>query len=136
MVYLHFKNLEENTYQRRPADYIFLLIMVAIVTLGVAALLKSNSVWSIFYLVIVYLNCKLNRHMQFFLLGIPVPVPAPYLPFIFLLLGTDITEISGFIIGHICYFFEDVFPKLPTSRGRKPFTAPAFLRNLCRPLEQ
>ena len=135
MVYIHFKNLEENTYQRRPADFIFILSLAAFTILGISAYFKYTQVWSIFYMVVIYLNCKLSRDMQIFIFGLPIPMPAPYLPFMFMLLGFQIHEFLGFCIGHIIYFFEDVFPKLPTSQGRKVFAAPGFLKNLCRNLE-
>ena len=39
-------------------------------------------------------------------------------------------DIQGLVIGHIFYFLEDVYPRMPNSGGRRLLEAPRFLKNL------
>eukprot|EP00948_MAST-09A_sp_MAST-9A-sp1_P001446 g1446.t1 len=69
----------------------------------------------------VYLWGRRNPHvpMAFFVF---IPFPAPYLPWVFLLVallfGNSLTnDLLGIAVGHIFYFLEDVYPRLAKIRG-------------------
>jgi hypothetical protein len=61
---------------------------------------------------------------------------APYLPWV--LMGFSIIlqndwpygDILGFAIGHIYYFLEDVYPRMPSSGGRRLLQAPTFVKDV------
>ena len=63
---------------------------------------------------------------------------APYLPWVLLsfslLLGHDVTsDLLGIAVGHLYFFFEDVFPALAVARGwglRRPLGTPYVLHFL------
>ena len=58
----------------------------------------------------------------------------PYFMFAMILLsGYDVTlDFLGMIAGHVYYFFADVVPRVPETRGKKVLSAPNWLNNLCR----
>ncbi|OXB71091.1 UNVERIFIED_CONTAM: hypothetical protein H355_016809 [Colinus virginianus] len=61
-----------------------------------------------------------------------VSVQAPYLPFVLLLVsvlvGWNLADhLIGILVGHIYYFFEDIYPLLPTGKGRRVFRTPRLL---------
>ena len=39
-------------------------------------------------------------------------------------------DVLGLVVGHIFYFLEDVYPRMPGSGGRRLLQAPTFLKNL------
>ncbi len=41
-----------------------------------------------------------------------------------------LADILGLIVGHLYYFLEDVYPRLPQSGGRRLLAAPGFLKAL------
>jgi hypothetical protein len=61
---------------------------------------------------------------------------APYLPWVlmgFTVLINNIWpwgDLLGLAVGHLYYFLEDVYPRLPASGGRRILRAPDFLRDL------
>lgn len=64
-------------------------------------------------------------------------VRAPYLPwalaFVSLLMGAPIQDhVYGIVVGHIYYFFEDVYPLMPSSKGFRLFRTPWVLKLLCQ----
>eukprot|EP00929_Paragymnodinium_shiwhaense_P035398 TRINITY_DN19104_c0_g1_i2.p1 TRINITY_DN19104_c0_g1~~TRINITY_DN19104_c0_g1_i2.p1 ORF type:complete len:187 (+),score=34.41 TRINITY_DN19104_c0_g1_i2:96-656(+) len=63
-------------------------------------------------------------------------VRAPYLPWVLagisLMMGGNIQDhLMGIAVGHVYYFFEDVYPLLPTSKGLRIFRTPKVLKLLC-----
>ncbi|CAK0904631.1 unnamed protein product, partial [Prorocentrum cordatum] len=58
---------------------------------------------------------------------------ALYLPWVLacfaLLMGSSIKdETMGIFVGHVYFFFEDVYPVLPTSKGFRLFRTPKLLK--------
>jgi hypothetical protein len=43
-------------------------------------------------------------------------------------------DILGFAIGHIYYFLEDVYPRMPSSGGRRLLQAPTVIKDLYQAL--
>lgn len=63
-------------------------------------------------------------------------VKAPYLPwvlaFISLMMGGNIQDhLMGITVGHIYYFFADVYPVMPTSGGLRVFQTPKVIKMAC-----
>lgn len=80
------------------------------------------------FMCLMYLMSKRNRHEHFALIGLPmIRIPATYLPYLILILGVTNERLLGMVIGHVYFYFVDVYPKLPTSNGVKVFETPAFL---------
>jgi len=65
---------------------------------------------------------------------------APYLPWLLvwlsMFLGGKIKDHAmGIVVGHVFYFFEDVYPLMPTSKGFRLFRSPRLLKMLCNQIE-
>jgi Derlin-2/3 len=45
-------------------------------------------------------------------------------------------DILGFIVGHVYYYLEDVYPHLPLSNGDRLLKTPDWFRNLIQVPEQ
>ena len=63
-------------------------------------------------------------------------VRAPYLPWalagVSLLMGGGLKDhLYGIAAGHTYYFFQDVYPYMPSSKGFRLFRTPALLKTLC-----
>jgi Derlin-2/3 len=82
---------------------------------------------------LVYIWSRRNPDTRLSLLGLLV-FTAPYLPWVlmgfsFVLHGTiPKDEIMGVVIGHVWYFFNDVYP--PLHNGSRPFDPPAWWRRI------
>eukprot|EP00419_Tripos_fusus_P003485 CAMPEP_0172670958 /NCGR_PEP_ID=MMETSP1074-20121228/10614_1 /TAXON_ID=2916 /ORGANISM="Ceratium fusus, Strain PA161109" /LENGTH=103 /DNA_ID=CAMNT_0013487935 /DNA_START=427 /DNA_END=736 /DNA_ORIENTATION=+ len=62
-----------------------------------------------------------------------ITVRAPYVPWVLagisLLMGSNVQDhLMGIAVGHIYYFFVDVYPLLPTSKGIQLFRTPQVLK--------
>ena len=82
----------------------------------------------------LYLWARKNPNIMMSFLDV-IHFRSCFLPIFILLMivlsGFDPTlDILGSIAGHIYYFFDDVIPRLPETRGLKPLKAPAFLQHL------
>lgn len=63
---------------------------------------------------------------------------APYLPWVLvafsaLIGGSPIPDLLGLLVGHIYYFFEDIYPSTLAGRGRHLLSTPRFLYALIPP---
>lgn len=82
---------------------------------------------------LVYIWSRRNPDTRLSFLGLMV-FTAPYLPWVLMAfsLVTHSTiprdEIVGAVIGHIWYFFTDVYP--PLNNGSRPFDPPSWWRRL------
>lgn len=56
-----------------------------------------------------------------------IRIPATYLPYLILILGVTNERLLGMAIGHVYFYLEDVYPKLPTSSGVKYLQTPSLL---------
>jgi Derlin-2/3 len=80
------------------------------------------------FMCIMYLMSKRNRNHEFAIVGMPMlRIPGAFLPYVFLMLGFDKERLLGMVVGHVYYYFEDVFPKLPVSKGFRLFKTPGFM---------
>lgn len=81
---------------------------------------------------LVYVWSRRNPLIRMNFFGI-FEFEAPYLPYVLLgfsvILGnTVVVDVMGMVVGHIYYFFEDVFPN--SMNGYKLIKTPQFLRTL------
>lgn len=85
----------------------------------------------------VYVWARRNPYVRMSFLGL-FSFNAPYLPWVLLsfavVLGNSATvDLIGIIVGHVYYFFEDVYPLVADIRGwevRRWLAAPLLLRQL------
>eukprot|EP00918_Siedleckia_nematoides_P055106 GHVU01120175.1.p1 GENE.GHVU01120175.1~~GHVU01120175.1.p1 ORF type:complete len:214 (+),score=2.50 GHVU01120175.1:139-780(+) len=127
-------SLEEVVFRGRSADFLWMLM-----TTGGLMLLSSYIFGSgLFYgnslvNVMTYIWGRHNPSMRMNILFFTVRVP--YLPWVLgllgLLMGWNLTEhILGILIGHTYYFFEEIYPLMPTSKGIRIFATPKLLKRL------
>lgn len=91
-----------------------------------------NVIWTsdVHFLAIVYVTCRRNRDARIAIMGLPVQISAAYLPYISLALNFSSGSLIGICLGHIYYYFEDIYPQLPNSRNKKYLNAPMFFLRL------
>jgi hypothetical protein len=84
---------------------------------------------------LIYVWSRRNPTARMNMMGI-FNFDAPYLPFVLLgfplILGGGLPwgDIPGLIAGHIYYFFEDIYPRMPGSNGVKYLATPTIFRAL------
>jgi Derlin-2/3 len=137
-VYLQYcSSLEQVGFRGRSADFVWMLISSGSLLLVLTAVLKLNSSFlsSALMDVMIYLWSKKNANML--VQVIVVTVHAAYLPWtltaLSLLLGGNIQDhLLGIAVGHVYYFFSEIYPLMPTSRGVRVFGTPRVLKLLLR----
>lgn len=91
-----------------------------------------------FMMVYLWARSPEQRHVRMNLIGV-LPFNAPFLPWVLLLfslfLGNAIeADFLGIIVGHIYYFFDQVYPKVAAIRNwsiRKIVVTPTIIHFLC-----
>jgi hypothetical protein len=84
---------------------------------------------------LVYVWSRRNPFVRMNFLGF-LNFNAPYLPWVLMAFNVFIynhwpwADIQGLVIGHIFYFLEDVYPRMPSSGGRKLLDSPRILKRL------
>ena len=63
-------------------------------------------------------------------------IRAPYLPWLFAVVsiftgGSVQDNLMGIAAGHVYYFFEDIYPLLPSSKGARVLSTPVALKAWC-----
>lgn len=136
--------LEEGHFRGKTADFIFMLIMGAIIMiiLGVSvdmfAKIKFLGHPLGFMMVYIWGRCPENAQVRMSFLGI-FTFRAPYLAWVLLFfsmfLGNPFeTDLLGIIPGHIYYFLEFVYPHVADIRGwrnRRVLKTPFIIHYLC-----
>ena len=86
---------------------------------------------------LVYVWSRRNPFVRMNFLGF-LNFNAPYLPWVLMAFNVFIynhwpwADIQGLVIGHIFYFLEDVYPRMPSSGGRKLLESPRILKQFFR----
>ncbi|OQR89585.1 Der1-like family, partial [Thraustotheca clavata] len=132
--------LEEGSFRGRTADFLYMIMFGAVFMILVAPFVSVHFLGSSLTFMMVYIWGRRNEHTQLSFLGL-FPFTAPYLPWVLLLfsmvLGNSATiDLIGIVVGHIYYFFEDVYPTIADIRGwrvRRVLKTPAFVKFLCNP---
>jgi len=133
------KFLEQGSFRDRTADYFFLWVFCAVWLLiahyalvyydflerGLFFLAPSL----IFAVVYVWARRNPNFSMTFLYL---IHFNAPWLPWVFLIIGylldsVIIYDALGIAVGHLYFFFSDVYPEFS---GRRLLKTPSFLKRL------
>ncbi|KNH05395.1 DER1-domain-containing protein [Perkinsela sp. CCAP 1560/4] len=130
-VYMYFRRSEQHFYHRHTADFVAMLLF------GATALLIVAYFYEILFLsmplmyYVLYIWCRRNPYEYMHVLGV-MPVPAPYLPYLFLLVSYSMEspiydDLLGIFIGHTFWFLSDI---LPGYIGRPVLQTPEILRVL------
>ncbi|KAF8946256.1 hypothetical protein BGZ47_000941 [Haplosporangium gracile] len=124
--------LEEGSFYGRTMDYAWMLFLSAISLLCLSPFVAIPFLGSPLAFTLVYIWSRRNPSIPLNFLGLFV-FTAPYLPWVLLgftlLLNSHFPtgDLMGIAVGHIYYFFEDVWPKEQASGGRRYLQTPSFL---------
>ncbi|KAG1051357.1 hypothetical protein G6F46_002050 [Rhizopus delemar] len=128
--------MEEGFYRNKPADYAWLILFSASVLLLCSIILPYAYIpflGSALAFTMVYIWARRNPYVRLNFLGLIV-FSAPYLPWVLLLFSMTLNgkvpqgDALGIFVGHIYYFFEDVWPRDPLSHGKKWLSTPRLFR--------
>lgn len=134
--------LEEGTFRRRTADFIWLILLGACSILFLDVMVPSQSIRFLnpaLTSMIVYIWARRHPTVRMNLMGL-LTFQAPFLPFVmlalnFLLGGSVRSEIMGMLLGHFYYYFEFVWPSI-VRREIHFLRAPAFFHRLFEPARE
>lgn len=128
-----YSRLLEESAGRSPAHYSWLLLYATTSLILLSPLVSMPFLGHPLSSTLVYIWSRRNPDTQLSFLGLLV-FTAPYLPWV--LMGFSLVmhgtipkdEIMGVVVGHIYYFFNDVYP--PLHNGSNPFEPPMWWRRL------
>ncbi|MCJ1292976.1 hypothetical protein MMC34_004529 [Xylographa carneopallida] len=124
-----YSRLLEESSGRSPAHFSWLLVYATSLLLVLSPMLSIPFLGSALSSSLVYIWSRRNRDTRLSFLGLLV-FTAPYLPWVLmafsLVLHSTVPkdEICGVIVGHIWYFFSDVYP--PLHNGYRPMDPPSW----------
>eukprot|EP00920_Eleutheroschizon_duboscqi_P030355 GHVT01073606.1.p1 GENE.GHVT01073606.1~~GHVT01073606.1.p1 ORF type:complete len:323 (+),score=55.44 GHVT01073606.1:229-1197(+) len=128
-------NLEEIAFRSKSANFLWMLICNATMLLLASYLLGGTSffVSGAMVEVMTYLWGRRNPHSNMTIFFFTVR--APYVPWLLAVLSlfigwTLFDHLLGIAVGHTFYFFDDVYPLLPSSGGLRIFKTPQILKTL------
>ncbi|PWN19775.1 Der1-like protein [Microstroma glucosiphilum] len=131
--------LEENHYAGHTADFAWLVVVCGSLLLLTSPLITPPLPFlsSPLAFTLVYIWSRRNRHIRLSLFGVLV-ITAPYLPialcaFSWILTGSAQAvkgDLLGLAVGHVYYFFADVWPREVRSGGRHFLKTPALFTRL------
>jgi len=128
-------SLEAVAFHSKSADFLWMLMCSAFMMLFLTYFF-GNSIWISNAMIDVMTYVWGRRNSTTRMQVLVFTVRAPYLPWVLavfsLLLGGNIQDhLMGITVGHVYYFFSDVYPVLPTSKGFRLFRTPHVLKLLC-----
>ncbi|KAA8493496.1 Derlin-2 [Porphyridium purpureum] len=130
------RGLEEGEFLGNAADYCYFLILVAAISLPLAYFFRLMYLGPVLVYAMLQLWSRKNQTQTVSIYGI-FQVPALYYPYVMLAVSTvlsggaiDWMGVVGICAGHLYYFLDSVYPKIPSSRGRILIRTPQFLVNL------
>ena len=136
-----YSRLLEESSGRSPAHFSWLLVYSMAFLLVLSPMVSMPFLGHPLSSTLVYIWSRRNPDTRLSFLGLLV-FTAPYLPWV--LMGFSLVmhgtipkdEIMGVVIGHIWYFFTDVYP--PMHNGSRPLDPPSWWRRLFegRPREE
>mmetsp|Transcript_40039 Transcript_40039/g.45721 ORF Transcript_40039/g.45721 Transcript_40039/m.45721 type:complete len:233 (+) Transcript_40039:97-795(+) len=131
--YRYSTRLEAHNFRGRSIDYLY-FILVGCTMLTIAApfcgmFMMSSSL----SFMLLYLWSRRKSGMQMWILGLRLT--APYVPWFFMFINfvmevSLINDLMGVVVGHIYFYFEDIYPKLPHSRGYRLFRTPKIFERI------
>ncbi|KAH6724771.1 Der1-like family-domain-containing protein [Leptodontidium sp. MPI-SDFR-AT-0119] len=136
-----YSRLLEESSGRSPAYFSWLLLYSTTCLICISPLVSMPFLGHPLSSTLVYIWSRRNPDTRLSFLGLLV-FTAPYLPWVLMLFSLLVhgtipkDEIMGVVIGHVWYFFNDVYP--PLHGGSRPFDPPMFWRRLFegRPREE
>lgn len=128
-----YSRLLEESSGRSPAHFSWLLLYAMTSLLLLSPLVSMPFLGHPLSSTLVYIWSRRNPDTRLSFLGLMV-FSAPYLPWV--LMGFSLVlhghvpkdEIMGVVIGHVWYYFNDIYP--PLHGGSRPLDPPAFWRRL------
>ena len=136
-----YSRLLEESSGRSPAHFSWLLLYATTCLICLSPLVSMPFLGHPLSSTLVYIWSRRNPDTRLSFLGLLV-FTAPYLPWV--LMGFSLVvhgmipkdEIMGVVIGHVWYFFSDVYP--PLHNGSRPFDPPMWWRRIFegRPREE
>ena len=126
------KSLEEGSFRNRSADFLWMLLIGAIVLTAFGPFVNVQFLGSSLSFMMVYVWGRRHPRLPLSFLGI-FSFSAAYLPWVLLafsvMLGSSpVVDLLGMAAGHTYYFLEDVYPHTPT--GRRLLKTPAIIKAL------
>ncbi|MCJ1363269.1 hypothetical protein MMC16_002376 [Acarospora aff. strigata] len=128
-----YSRLLEESSGRSPAHFSWLLLYASTTLLLLSPLLSMPFLGSGLSSTLVYIWSRRNPETRLSFLGLLV-FTAPYLPWVLMAFSLVLhgtipkDEICGVIVGHVWYFFSDVYP--PLHNGQRPLDPPIWWRRL------
>lgn len=133
---LYCSNLEEASFRGRSADFLWMLILCATMLLAFSCVVGTGFFFSGAIInVMTYVWSRRNPNTRasiwFF------TVRAPYVPWVHfslaLLFGWGLSDhLIGILVGHMYFFFEDIYPLMPTSKGIRIMATPYLLKKIMK----
>lgn len=126
-----YARLLEESSGRSPAHFSWLLVYAMISLLLLSPLVSMPFLGHPLSSTLVYIWSRRNPDTRLSFLGLLV-FTAPYLPWVLMAFSLVLhgsipkDEIMGVAIGHVWYFFTDVYP--PLHQGSRPFDPPSWWR--------
>jgi Derlin-2/3 len=128
-----YSRLLEESSGRSPAHFSWLLMYAMACLIAISPLVSMPFLGHPLSSTLVYIWSRRNPDTRLSFLGLLV-FTAPYLPWV--LMGFSLfmhgtipkDEIMGVVIGHVWYFFTDVYP--PLHNGSKPLDPPRWWRRI------
>ncbi|RUS27420.1 putative Der1-like family [Jimgerdemannia flammicorona] len=127
--------LEEGFFRDRTADYFWLLFLASIQLLCLTPFVSMPFLGAPLTFTLVYVWSRRNPYIRLNMLGLFV-FSAPFLPWVMLvfsfLLNNSVPtgDLMGIAVGHVYYFFEDVWPQERQSGGRRWLKTPGIIVRL------
>ncbi|KAI6247279.1 Derlin-2 [Erysiphe necator] len=128
-----YSRLLEESSGRSPAHFSWLLLYSTTFLILMSPMLSMPFLGQPLSSTFVYIWSRRNPETRLSFLGLLV-FTAPYLPWV--LMGFSLVvhgmipkdELMGVVVGHIWYFYNDVYP--PLHNGRKPLDPPTWWRRI------
>lgn len=128
-----YSRLLEESSGRSPAHFSWLLLYATTCLICASPLVSMPFLGHPLSSTLVYIWSRRNPDTRLSFLGLLV-FTAPYLPWVLMCFSLVLhgtipkDEIMGVVIGHVWYFFSDVYP--PLHNGSRPFDPPMWWRRL------
>ncbi|KAJ3114372.1 Derlin 1 [Phlyctochytrium bullatum] len=132
-LYRYSGHLEQSTYARRRADYVFLVLFCMVAALPIAIMFQVRLLLDVLVMSLIYLWAMDagDQQVQFFF---GIQFKAFYLPIA--LIAFDILtnnpgymdKVIGAVVGHLFYFLDKIYPS--QNNGQRILSTPAFLQQL------
>jgi Derlin-2/3 len=126
--------LEESSYEGRTGEYLWILAVAGSALLTVSSFTSNLPILGPFLAeAVIYIWARRNPDVRLGFLGL-FSYSAAYLPWMLALMsilsrGNPVGQFAGIAIGHVLFFFEDIYPSV--HGGDRPL-APPWQRQFVR----